>query len=111
MNLCPNLPRNFPLAFGKKIVRLWTEALEMPRTILRQKETISPDKTDRELFEELDCGDLWSDAGLVETFLYLISNKKCIIPNEWYQTMATFKSEMQKWDPFLNPPCICCLNS
>ena len=73
----------------------------MPRTDLRQKDSLNPYMTDRGLFESMVTGDVWVDAGLPQAFLYLIKNKRCHIPNEWEQTMANFVSEMEQWDSLL----------
>lgn len=95
----PTAARNFPLGFGHKLVKAWEECRELPRTDLRQKRSLDPTQTDRALFEGMATGDLWSDAGVVETFLYLISNKNCRVPDEWLSTMKSFRDEMEGWDP------------
>ena len=95
------LSRNFPLGFGQKLVQLWEESQSLPRTDMRQKETINPYMTDHDLFKAMPLGDLWSDAGVVETFLYLISNKNCRIPDGWLETMTSFREELQQMDPRL----------
>lgn len=36
---------------------------------------------------------------MVSTFLYLIENQNCNIPNEWQSTMEQFYNEMKQWVP------------
>ncbi len=44
-------------------------------------------------------GDIWPDGEMVSTFLYLIENPNCNIPNEWQSTMEQFYNEMKQWVP------------
>ena len=50
---------------------------------MSQKVDLDPRQTDLEIFQSLELGDLWSDAGLVETYVYLRNSKKASIPDSW----------------------------
>ena len=43
-------------------------------------------------------GDVWS-AEMVSTFLYVIENPRCSIPDDWEETMVQFHTEMKRWVP------------
>lgn len=64
---------------------------------MRNKLTLDPEKTDRQLFDEMDSQDIWVDSRIIETFLYLIENRQCRIPLEWQDSMRAFHEEMKQW--------------
>ena len=51
-------------------------------------------KTDKEIFEELGCGDCWHDADCIGVFTYLYSMESTSIPTTWQACMAAFKDEL-----------------
>ncbi len=50
--------------------------------------------TDRELFAQYPLrGDQWQDAGLVETFFYVLGCKSLMMPDSWV-TILQFKEDL-----------------
>ena len=54
-----------------------------------------PEKTDKEIFAEMPCGDVWHDANLISVFMYLYNLKTTCVPSTWHACMAAFKDELQ----------------
>lgn len=52
-------------------------------------------KTDKEIFEELECGDCWHDADCIAVFMYLYNMETTCIPCTWQACMLAFKDELQ----------------
>ena len=40
-------------------------------------------------------GDVWSDAGLADVFLYMLQSHSLNIPDSWHDTMMDFKSQLR----------------
>ena len=55
--------------------------------------------SDREMFERLPTGDLWSDAELVPVLVYLYESPKVRIPCSWENTMCEFVRSLQAIGP------------
>lgn len=51
-------------------------------------------RTDKELFESLDLGDVWPEAELVQVWFYLYRNSHLRIPDSWSNTMEKFNELM-----------------
>lgn len=94
--------RVYPVGFANEIFRLWSDTSTRPRADVRNKLTLDPSKTDRQLFDEMDSHDIWVDSRIVETFLYLVENKNCVVPLEWQDSIRRFHAEMAQWVPRLN---------
>lgn len=46
--------------------------------------------SDREIFEGLELGDCWHDAGMLEIWDYLYKHAKTCVPDSWHTCMAKF---------------------
>lgn len=67
----------------------------MTRRDLRVKYKLADGLTDRELFAKYPlCRDQWQDAGLVETFFYVLGCHALEIPDSWLETILEFKREL-----------------
>ena len=60
-------------------------------------------KTDKEIFDELPCGDVWDDANLIRVFMYLYNMESTSVPTTWQASMASFKQELEE---FAVDPCL-----
>ena len=67
-----------------------------PEPHLRQKRTIDLSRTDKELFQEMELGDLWQDAQLVECYRYLRSKKGYAVPLSWQAVFEDLDAEISK---------------
>ena len=101
----PNLPpmrdlRIYPLRFCAQLYRAFYETeAQHNRTDLRHKNYVPSTKSDRELFEEMPLGDIWSDANLARTYFYARDNKRLIIPESWLPTIENFDEELRARAP------------
>ena len=50
----------------------------MDRADVRTRRAVDLGKSDKEIFDSLPTGDLWLDARVPETFLYLYGSKNCM---------------------------------
>ena len=50
----------------------------MDRADVRTRRAVDLGKSDKEIFDSLPTGDLWLDARVHETFLYLYGSKNCM---------------------------------
>ena len=83
------------MRFCKQLYRAFYETeMTRQRRDLRHKNFVDPDSSDRELFESLDLGDLWIDAKLADTYLYVRENRHVEIPESWRMTIANFDMEL-----------------
>ena len=55
---------------------------------LRQKARVDLGLSDRELFERLEVGDSWVDAGLPAVYQYIREHPRCQVPDSWAQAFA-----------------------
>lgn len=55
--------------------------------------------SDREMFEQLPTGDVWSDAELVPVLMHLYESPKVHIPYSWETTMCEFVRSLQAAGP------------
>ncbi|CAE7353547.1 unnamed protein product [Symbiodinium sp. CCMP2456] len=85
----------YPEGFAKHIFDVHQRIGPEPGRTLRQKVLINTKLTDRELFERLPLGDVWSDAGLADVFMYMLQSHSLNIPDSWLDTMMDFKSQLQ----------------
>ena len=95
------LPRCYPPALGRTLLRLHDEAKHAPQFDLRQKVALDPQLTDLQIFQGLSHEDCWVDASLPQVFLYLYQHPNLKIPDEWEYTMRTFHMEMQEYVAWL----------
>ena len=85
--------RAYPPGFAHKIL----DSYESRGTVgcaLRFKRKIDVSKTDRQIFEELDLGDLWLESKLHLAWFYIHGNKYLAIPESWRDTMESFHREL-----------------
>ncbi|CAK9010588.1 unnamed protein product [Durusdinium trenchii] len=83
----------YPPGFAHKIL----DSYESRGTVgcaLRFKRKIDVSKTDRQIFEELDLGDLWLESKLHLAWFYIHGNKYLAIPESWRDTMESFHREL-----------------
>ena len=83
------------MRFCQKLYRAFyqTEMLH-DRRHLRHKNSVDPGKTDREIFEDMGLGDVWSDANLATVYFYARQNKWLVIPDSWLATIEKFDKEL-----------------
>ena len=70
-----------------------------PQPRLRQKLKIDLDKSDKELFQELALGDVWSDADLAGAYKYFRGSNRSRVPNSWQPVFEEFDAELAKVSP------------
>ena len=51
--------------------------------------------SDREIFDALDLGDPWTDAGLPTLFMYLMGSRTLVIPDSWHGPMMRLKAQLE----------------
>lgn len=68
---------------------------ESPMPCLRQKYMFEV-CSELKLFNSLPLNDVWSDAKLIDCYLYLWGNKNLHIPAEWLESMKSFTSDLRK---------------
>ena len=73
---------------------MWREVQDEPRKCLRQKPIVSSTATDRELFDGMDVGDVWSDGEIIQVWAYLYSNKRLRIPETWQLSLSNFNKTL-----------------
>jgi len=61
---------------------------------MRQKVLINTTATDRELFQNLPLGDVWSDGEIIQVWAYLYRNSRLKIPDSWQETLSNFNREL-----------------
>ena len=61
---------------------------------MRQKVLINTTATDRELFQNLPLGDVWSDGEVIQVWAYLYRNSRLKIPDSWQETLSNFNREL-----------------
>ena len=61
---------------------------------MRHKAAVEMQKTDKDLFANMDIGDPWIDASMVEVWKYLYHSKYLVIPDSWRQPMAEFDQQL-----------------
>lgn len=86
--------RAYPIDFGKALAGLLQQQRPVPD--LRGKLPLPRGLSDRELFDQMELGDLWWDASLPCVWQYLYKNRKCTIPSSWENTMRRFNAEITK---------------
>lgn len=87
------MARCYTKGFCEKLLELY-EGRSGFQPPLRQKLKINPRKSDREIFHEMELGDIWLDAGLHMVWKYVFNNKHIRIPDSWADTMAQFDKEL-----------------
>ena len=70
-----------------------------PQPKLRQKKQIDSKMTDLEIFLDLDVGDIWSDAGLVDVYRYARKLKPETVPKCWQSAMEQLDSQLEQLCP------------
>ncbi|CAK9083901.1 unnamed protein product [Durusdinium trenchii] len=75
------VPRSYTRAFGERLLELYQHGRTETRYDLRTRPKIPKGKSDKELFEELQLGDIWYESKCHETFLYLFESKH--LRTEW----------------------------
>ena len=97
--------RVYPKRFVAQLYRAFyeTEAIHQRRD-LRHKNAVDTSKSDRELFDALPLGDLWSDCNMVNTYWYARENRRLVIPDSWQCSIDNFERELRKTVPGLNQP-------
>ena len=65
-----------------------------PQPTLRQKAHVDLARTDRELFEDLQIGDVSADAELHKVFWYLRTCKHTVIPSSWEPAFLKLDDEL-----------------
>ena len=89
------LARVYPMRFCKKLYRAFFETeMVHERRHLRHKNFVDPAKTDREIFSNLELGDVWADAHLAKVYFYARQNKHLAIPDSWVATIEQFDKEL-----------------
>ncbi|OLQ15069.1 hypothetical protein AK812_SmicGene683 [Symbiodinium microadriaticum] len=85
----------YPMRFCKKLYRaFWeTEMLHQCRP-LRHKNFVDPAKSDREIFSDMELGDVWADANLAKVYFYARQNRWLVIPDSWVETIEKFDREL-----------------
>jgi len=88
--------REYPKGLGKALLSIWKDHKipHVPLPCLRQKYEI-PFESDLALFSNLELGDTWPDAKLVDCYLYLYKNKKLALPEEWRPIMKDFTKQLK----------------
>ena len=83
------------MRFCKKLYRaFWeTDMLHQCRP-LRHKNFVDPAKSDREIFSDMELGDVWADANLAKVYFYARRNKWLVIPDSWVETIEKFDREL-----------------
>ena len=95
--------RVYPKRFCSALYRAFFHTeLRHHRRELRNKTVVQPGRSDRELFEQMPLGDVWSDANLAEIYFYARSNPHLVIPDSWTSTIATFDRELDTRVPVLH---------
>ena len=69
-----------------------------PQPRLRQKRSVDTKMTDKELFQNMPLGDLWSDAQLVSIYKYLRQSKKTTIPDTWVDVFENLDAQLDGID-------------
>ena len=88
------LLRSYPKGFGKALLRLHDEMLQMrPEPVLRQKKAINHAATDVEIFHAMPIGDIWKDGNLLEVYFFLKKNKRLKLPDCWEVPLKSFEEE------------------
>lgn len=69
--------------------------------------------TDREMFENLELGDCWHDANMLEVWDYLFKRAKTCVPSSWESCMEKFDKDLRStigcWKKFACCDwCACC---
>lgn len=64
---------------------------------MRNKVHLNSGDTDRQIFEKMTNEDLWLDAQVIPTFLYLIEHERCCIPPSWRDVMMAYYEEVKQW--------------
>lgn len=85
-------PRAYPIALGHALVDLLAE--QKPEPQLRGKARMDFGKSDRELFDATEIGDLWWDASLPFVWAYLYKNAHLRIPASWEDSMRQLNQEI-----------------
>lgn len=75
---------------------------------MRQKVIIGNTLTDREAFDQLEAGDCWAEAEIIQVWAYLYRNPKLKIPPSWEKTLSNFNVELMDLalSPVLNFKCV-----
>lgn len=91
--------RSYPRGFGLKLLNLWEEARYNPRVDMRQKVPLDAQQSDLEIFNSLEVGDVWCEAGLPSIFIYMMESERCKgkIPPGWVETLMELKEEMRQY--------------
>ncbi|CAE7401330.1 unnamed protein product, partial [Symbiodinium necroappetens] len=90
-------PRIYTEIFAKNLLKAFQEWCKLPpahRADIRARRSVNLDNSDKEIFASLPTGDLWLDARVHETFLYLYGSKNCVIPDSWVGVMESFKDDV-----------------
>ena len=87
------LPRCYPEGFALRLLELYEGRSSLPLH-LRHRVPIDHTLTDRQLFDRLELGDPWIDAGMHHVFKYLYKCPHVVIPDSWVPTMRRFDAEL-----------------
>ncbi|CAE7224527.1 unnamed protein product [Symbiodinium sp. CCMP2592] len=83
--------------FGENLLYAFDQWCKLPpadRADVRGRRHVDLGSSDKEIFAALETDDLWLDARVHETFLYLYGSKNCKIPDSWCGVMENFKDEV-----------------
>ena len=95
--------RVYPKRFCSALYRAFFHTeLRHHRRDLRNKNVVEPGLSDRELFERMPLGDVWSDANIADVYFYARSNPHLEIPDTWRSTIAIFDQELDTRVPVLH---------
>ena len=88
------MPRVYTRQFGNGLIEAM--AWHRPHATLRQKVSVDSRKTDQEVFSSLPLGDIWSDANLVDVYIYIYlrQGSKEKVPNSWELAMMKLDREL-----------------
>ena len=97
------LPRSYPVGFGKALVRIWESCHNEPRADVRNKLVVDPLKTDRELFTEMvPC---WKLTACLDAY-FAVNKSSKNWGNWWYMAWCWngFNLPVLDWEPELQYP-------
>ena len=85
--------RCYPEGFAQRLLECFRGRRPMSGH-MRHKAAVEMQKTDKDLFANMEIGDPWIDASMVEVWKYLYHSKYLVIPDSWRQPMAEFDQQL-----------------
>ena len=77
------------------VVAWYLESMHSCSFANRMKVATPKTLSDREIFEGLELGDCWHDAGMLEIWDYLYNHTKTCVPDSWQDCMARFDIDLR----------------